>query len=139
MRKALIIALQISVIFGDVPLYAAVGSSHCLIEFYHFATSYYARDKNSAKNRCKDYDCDIIIKWTRTSKTGKDMTGWDVGNFDGPVCPQNTAMTAEVIWQKDSEFSNANNTAIGRINIVDKYWKYVVRATNLFRIMVILV
>ena len=140
MRKALIIALQISVILGDVPQYAAVGSSYCQIEFYHFATSYYARDFNKAKDRCNNYDCDIIIKWTRTSNKGVNpITGWDLGKFGGSLCPQNTAMTAEVIWKKDLEFSNANNTATGRIEIVDKYWKYVVRATNLFRIMVILV
>ena len=79
MMKALINALQISVILGDAPQFAPIGNKYCQTGSYYFATSYYTKYKSTAKADCKNYNCDVIIEWTRINSRGDTFTGWDSG------------------------------------------------------------
>ena len=122
MRRNFINVIQISVILG-IPQYGPVGQSKCRIANYHFATSYYAKDKERADADCKRYDCDLIVEWSRKSyhQTHK---GYDLGKFDAPVCPQNQEMTTKIFWQKDfGDYMNSNHTINGEINF-DRPVKY---------------
>ena len=116
MRKSFINVLQISVILGDIPQYAPIDDKKCQTGSYYFATNFYTKRQDTAKNNCKINSCDVIIEWTRTNSKGQRFTGFDLGKFDGHVCPQNKDMTARIIWQRqpvDNEYTNLNSTING--------------------------
>ena len=102
MMLNLFYVIQISVILGDIPKYGAVGNYKCYIQTWHYATSFYAKQVNKAREKCTEYDCDVIIEWIRQprDKRMKATIGWDLGKFDAPPCPQNEDMTAKIIWEK---------------------------------------
>ena len=87
----------------NIPEFGAVGNYKCYIHKWHYATSFYAEGNlNKAREKCTEYDCDVIIEWIRQprDKRMKATIGWDLGKFDAPPCPQNEDMTAKIIWEK---------------------------------------
>ena len=112
--------LQISVVLGDIvsdiPRFGAVGQFKCRPRHnYHFATSFYTRDKNEVKDTCDRNDCDIIIEWTRKSGA-RTITGWDIGKFKAQyLCQQNPNLKATIIWEKSfNDYMDANKTVSGK-------------------------
>ena len=119
MQLNLIYVIHISVIFGGIPQFGPIGNYHCHISDWHYATSYYASGNiNNAKEKCKDYDCDLIIEWTKKHGSSS-YTGWDIGKFDArELCPQNPDFKAKIIFEKSYEnYMNANSTVPGKFEI----------------------
>ena len=86
-----------------LPDYGPVNRYRCHIGTYHFATSFYNREKDQATTLCQQkYDCDIVIKWSTTNIHSLQKTGYDIGSTKNSVkCQQNPDMTAEIIWKKN--------------------------------------
>ena len=113
MLKKTLSALSISLVVAQIREYGAIGSHHCLNDIWHYATSYYSTKLDSAHEKCKDYDCDIIVQWSRVNNQGITVSAYDIGIFGGKTCKKNDIMTAEVKWSKyDDNYSHASNTTV---------------------------
>ena len=120
MRLNLVYVLQISVAVGIPEFGPAAGKYRCHTDDWHYATSFYVSDDiNKAFEKCEKHDCDLIVEWTRKSRShmGKTYTGYDIGKYNVPACPQHKDMTAIIKYEKSHEnYMNSSNTITGLIN-----------------------
>ena len=116
MRLNFVYLVQISLVLGDIPEFGAAGNYNCNIGDWHFATSFYAEQRlKKAEEKCKQFDCDIIIEWTRKSGS-KTIIGWEIGKFNRRPCPQNREMNAKIIWEKSfDDYMDSNQSVAGKI------------------------
>ena len=122
MGRNFITVIQISVVLG-IPQYGPVGQYYCRTGDYYFATSFYTKDKKRAERECEEYNCDLIVEWSRKSYY-QTYIGYDLRKFDEPACPQNQEMPTKIFWQKDfGDYMNSNHTINGEINF-DRPVKY---------------
>ena len=99
-----------------IPLFGAVGQFSCRSGLYHFATSFYTKNKDEVKNKCNRNVCDIIIEWTEEIN-GKTFIGWDIGRFGAQdLCQQNPNMKARIVWEKSFNDYFVNSSVPGKIN-----------------------